>query len=212
MTIKIIIDDFRISDIFDIEEPVPERELANALQERSFKVTHDRVITHPPIRAIILNIATKNNVNVIYQKESIPSYIGVAGRDKKEVIKQFELLNSILTNIDPTIQGRYIDIEMVISAKVFGNDLPYNTIGSLCSIDASRFDNLFQTPMKPFYITFESKESLPYYSLTLAPLARSPRYYYVQLVNRNKELAKVVEFSEQTEDIINGAIALLEQK
>lgn len=75
-------DDFRISHVFDIEEPVPERDLSQALQNKGYKIISDRVINHPPIRAVILNMATKNNVNITYQKESIPSYIGALVKTK----------------------------------------------------------------------------------------------------------------------------------
>jgi len=212
--IKIIIDDFRISHIFDIEEPIPENELANTLQSRGYKVINDRVIMHPPIRAVMLNMAQKNNVNIIYQKETIPSYIGTSGRDQREVLKQFDILNSILTELDPTLHGRHTSTEMVMSAKVWGKFLPSQTLPSLAAKDTSKFSKLFEHPVKTTSITMVGSDSKSesHYSISFSPLYRSKRYYYVQLVNRDKDLKKVLEFADKGQEVISDAISILEQE
>jgi len=211
--IKIVIDDFRISHIFDIEEPIPEHELAAELTKRGYKVINDRVITHPPIRAVLLNLATINHVNISYQKESIPSYIGTSGKDKREVLKQFDILSSILMNIDPTVPSRYTAIEAVLSAKVFGKELPANSLPKFGAKDVSKFNSLFDRPFTTRSFTFHSadKTSESFYSLFFAPLNRSPRYYYVQLVIRDKDLKKVQNLSDKGEETIKDAIGLLEE-
>lgn len=210
--IKVIVDDFRISHIFDIEEPVVEKDLIQALEKHQYKVINDRVISHPPIRAVILNIATKNNVNITYQKESIPSYIGAAGKDMREVLNQFDILNNLLTQIDATLQGRHTSTEMILAAKVFGDTLPNDTIPIIASNDAPKFTKIFDEPLKTESITMSSKNinSESYNSIHIAPLYRSPRYYYVRLVHREKELNKVVDFSKRAEQIIKDTISLME--
>jgi len=211
---KVIIDDFRMSHLFDIEEPIPEKDLVESLQKHGYNVINDRVISHPPIRAVILNIATKNNVNITYQKESIPSYIGAAGKDMKEVLKQFDILNNILTQIDPTLHGRHTSTEMIAIAKVFGDSFPTETLPLIASNDASKFTKLFNEPLKTESITMSSRNvtSETFNSLHIAPLYRSLRYYFVQLVHREKELSKVVEFSKQTEQIIKDSVTILESE
>lgn len=210
--IKIIVDDFRISHVFDIEEPIPERDLSQALQNHGYKIISDRVINHPPIRAVILNMATKNNVNVTYQKESIPSYIGVTGKDKREVLNQFDILNNILIQLDPTINGRQTSTEMLMAAKVFGKSIPTETLANTATSDASKFNKVFGVPMKTSTISYShaDKTSEAYTSVTFAPLYRSPRYYWVQLVHRNKDLTNVTKFANNGEQFIKEAISILE--
>lgn len=209
---KVMIDDFRISHIFDIEEPISEKDLVESLQKHNYKVINDRIISHPPIRAVILNIATKNSVNISYQKESIPSYIGAGGKDMKEVLNQFDVLNNLLTQLDPTLHGRHASTEMVLAVKVFGDSVPTDTIPTLARSDTSKFTKIFNEPLKTESITMSSKNvtSESFNSIHIAPLYRSPRYYYVQLVHREKDLTKVVEFSKRAEQIIKDAITALE--
>jgi hypothetical protein len=210
---KVIVDDFRISHIFDIEDPVPERTLTEALQRHQYKVINDRVISHPPIRAVILNLATKNNVNIVYQKESIPAYIGTAGRDMHEVFNQFDILNNILSQIDPTLHGRHVSTEMILSTKVFGDLLPNDTITKLAKSDNQKFSKLFGKPLQTLNITMQDDDrtSESYNSIHIAPLYRSPRYYFVQLVHRSKDLSEVVSFAKKGEQVIKDAVSILEQ-
>lgn len=212
--IKVVIDDFRISHIFDIEEPIPEHELAAKLTQRGYKVINDRVITHPPIRAVLLNLATIKHVTVTYQKESIPSYIGTAGKDKREVLKQFDNLTSIIMEVDPSVSGRYTSIESVLSTKVFGRTLPVKSLLKFGAKDVSKFNKLLDRPLttRSFVLNSSDKNSESYYSLSFSPLNRSPRYYYVQLVIRDKELKKVQDFSNKGEEIIKDAIESLEEE
>lgn len=211
--IKVIIDDFRISHIFDIEDPIPEKNLTEELQSRQFRIVNDRIISHPPIRAIILTLATKNNVNVIYQKESIPSFIGTSGKDMREVLNQFDVLNNILTKIDATLHGRHTSTEMILQAKVFGEFIPSEIIPKVITTGDSRFNKIFGDPLTTQSITMhtDARKSESYDSIHIAPLARSPRYYFVQLVHRDKDLTKVVEFAKQGEQLIKEAITLLEE-
>ena len=210
--IKIIVDDFRISHVFDIEEPVPEQELSEALQKHGYKIISDRVINHPPIRAIILNMATKNNVNITYQKESIPSTLGTTGKDKREVLNQFDILNNILTQLDPTLHGRQTSTEMIMAVKVFGKSIPEETLKTIATSDASRFDKVFGRPMKTSTISYShaDENSELFTSITFAPLYRSPRYYWVQLVHRDEDLTNVTKFANNSEQFIKEAISILE--
>src|SRR6266511_2103530 len=142
MDVKVILDEFRISHIFDIEEPIPEGPLVAGLEKRGYAIIRERVISHPPIRAILLNIASKNNVKVTYQKETIPTYVGVAGKVRTEVLKQFDTLDNVLTEIDPTLHTRQTSTESIFSAKVFGRSSPSETISSFATESVSKFDKL----------------------------------------------------------------------
>ena len=214
--IKVTIDDFRISHLFDIDEPVPENILTDILSARHYKIVNQRVIDHPPIRATIINLAAINHVNIMYQKDSIPSYIGVSGKDKREVLKQFDTLSSILTEVDPTVQQRYTMIEVVLIAKVWGRDLPEKSIPKFAFKDSSLFNKIFgeELPMKMWSFVlqnYNAKEVDVGYSIIFSPLLRSRRYYYVQLVCRTKDMLKAEEFAKNGEQIIKDAVSILEQ-
>lgn len=103
---KVILDDFRISYIFDVEEPIAEDGLSRILEERGFKVIKQRYIVAPPIRAVLWNLATLRNTSILYQKESIPSFVGASGKDKRQVLETFGILQNVLVNIDPSILQR----------------------------------------------------------------------------------------------------------
>jgi len=131
----------------------------------------------------------------------------------QEVLNQFDILNGILSDIDPTLHGRHLSTEMVMTAKVWGEQYPDASITELGRSDIAKFDKIFGREMKTgsFTISNLDQVSESYYSLTLAPLNRSPRYYYVQLVNREKELTKVLGFSTKGKEIIKNAVVLLEE-
>lgn len=213
--IKVTIDDFRISHLFDIEEPIPEPSLVKILSDRGYRTINQRVFDHPPIHATLLSLAAKNHVTILYQKDAIPSYIGAAGRDKREVLKQFDDLSSILTEVDPTVQQRYTSIEAVLTTKVFGRKLPSVSLPTFASKDASAFNKLFgEQPMETRSFTLHNhnaRESGISYSLTFSALNRSPRYYFIQLVCRAKDMSKAEEFSRKGEQIIKDAVSMLEE-
>lgn len=114
--------------------------------------------------------------------------------------------------LDPTIQGRQTSTEMVMAVKVWGKSLPEETISNIATNDASKFNKVFGIPMKTTTISYghADKTSESSTSITFAPLYRSPRYYWVQLVHRDKDLTNVTKFANNGEQFIKEAISILE--
>jgi hypothetical protein len=210
---KVILDDFRVSYVFDVEDPIPEDDLTKALEERGFKVNKQRIITAPPIRAVLLNLATYKHTSVMYQKEGIPSFIGAAGKDKRQVLDTFDILQNILVNLDPTCLRRSSTIEMVSTTKVFGEKLPEEVIAMLASSKVPKFEPIFGSKMRMVTTSFASpiEPDKPEWFVRIEPLFRSPRYYFVQLVYRDHRLANVLDISQKGEDIIRDVVDALER-
>ncbi len=210
--VKIILDDFRLSYLFDIEDPIPESRLANELESQDFKVVRQRYIVAPPLRAVLLNMASHRGTSVIYQKETIPAFIGVAGKDVLEVKKSFDKLQHVLGRIDSTILDRSTGVEMVTTTKVFSRKLPEETIPSLASRKIDLFQNLIGGTPKLFTAQVASEAEDKRWFVRIEPLLRSPKYYFITLTYQDSkpDMAKVIDLADRSEKMIEQIIDIVE--
>lgn len=210
--LKIILDDFRLSYLFDIEDPVPENRLASELESRDFKVAKQRYIVAPPLKAVLLNLATYKGTSVMYQKDSIPSFIGVAGKDIVGVKDCFDTLREILNQIDSTVLIRSNGIEMVTTTKVFSRSIPSEVIPSLGSKKIEQLREVVGGNPAINNVEIVSKDGDKTWLITIAPLLRSPKYFWLRLTYQDlkPDMARVLDLAEQSENMIEKIIGTIE--
>lgn len=212
---KFTVDDFRIAYVFDIEEPIPEDKLSKGLEERGFSVQKNRYISSPnlPIRITILNIANKGKISVMYQKDSIPSFLGISGKDTNEVLKQFEVLENLLQYTDPFILQQKKSIEAVVTAKLWSDKIPANEIPKMGGGVVKTFGSALGANMRLIsgVIAPESNKEDEGWWLRIEQLAGNPKYYFIQYVRRGLDKKQILSDSYASGEFIVNVIDLLEK-
>ena len=179
------------------------------LIHKKYKINKDRVITRPPLQAIILNFARKGEVDIIYEKERIPTFLGVVGKKKELVTQEFENLKFILDDIDSLLIAQATDIEIVVTFNVFDKHVkPDTSLASFASPQIKEFSKKFQTDYILDNFTLRSKDG-DRTTIHMAPLYRDRRFFYMQLVLRSKSLEKIFKFIDMQETYINDILETL---
>lgn len=207
---KINVEETRISFLFNIQTPVDDATLEHALISKKYKVNKDRVITRPPLQAVILNFARKGDVDIIYEKEKIPTFLGVVGKNSEIVVREFESLKLILDGIDRLLVDQATGIEAVITSNIFDRHVkPDTNLVNFASSQTEEFSAKFQKKYFMDNFTLRSKDGDDVTTIHIAPLYRDIRFFYMQLVLRSDSLEKIFEFVSEQETYINSVLEIL---
>ena len=206
---KINLEEIRISFLFNIRNPVDDNALEHRLIQQKYKINKDRVITRPPLQAIILNFARKGGVDIIYEKERIPTFLGVVGKNKDLVTQEFENLKFILEGIDSLLIDQSAGIEAVITFNVFDKHMrPDTSLADFASPQIKKFGEKFQTDYIMDSFTLRSKNG-DRTTIHMAPLYRDDRFFYMQMFLRSESLEKIFKFIDMQETYINYILEIL---
>ena len=196
--------------MYNIKNPVDDQALEVRLINKKYKINKDRVITRPPLQAIILNFARKGGVDIIYEKNNIPTFLGVVGKDKELVIREFENLKFILEDIDKLLVEQAADIETVITFNVFDKRVkPDASLVHFASPQIKTFSEKFTADYVMDNFTLRSKDGHEPTTIHVAPLYRDKRFFYMQMFLRSQRLESVFEFVEAQETYINNILQFL---
>ena len=207
---KINLEEIRISFLFNIKNPVDDHALELSLIDKKYKINKDRVITRPPLQAVILNFARKGGVDIIYEKNQLPTFLGVVGKNKELVIQEFENLKFILEDIDNLLVEQAASIETVITFNVFDKYAkPDTSLAHFASPQIKILSEKFTADYVMDNFTLRSKDGHEPMTIHVAPLYRDKRFFYMQLFLRSKRLESVFKFAEEQETYINNILGFL---
>ena len=196
--------------MFNIKNPVDDHALELRLIDKKYKINKDRVITRPPLQAVILNFARKGGVDIIYEKNQLPTFLGVVGKNKELVIREFENLKFILEGIDNLLVEQAESIETVITFNVFDKYAkPDVSLAHFASPQIKMLSEKFTVDYVMDNFTLRSKDDHESMTIHVAPLYRDKRFFYMQLFLRSKRLESVFEFVEEQETYINNILEFL---
>ena len=207
--LKITLDECRISYLFKTENPIDEERLEQELIAIKYKVNKDRVITRPPLQAVILNFARKANIDIMYEKQKTPTFVGVLGKNYKNVITEFESLKHILEKMDNFILQETTGLQTVLSCRVFGGPKPDDVLPNFATTLTKKFNEKFTKNFLMDNFTLKSNSSEENTSIHVAPLYRDRRYFYMQLVLNSSSLEETIGFVEGHEKYINDIMDVL---
>ena len=212
MQSRINLEEIRISYLFNIQNPITESDLEFRLIDKKYKINKDRVITRPPLQATILNFARKGNVDVIYEKEKPPTFIGIVGKNKDSVIQEFETLKFILEDIDPLLLEESTGIETVITFKVFDKHIKPNPyLMNFASSEVKKFNDKLSRKYTIDNLTLRSTYDDESTTIHISPLYRDPRFFYIQTFLRSTNLEKIFQFIEEQETYITNILQMLSE-
>ena len=209
LKLKVQLDECRISYLFKTENPIDEEKLEFRLIDKKYKINKDRIITRPPLQAVILNFARKGGIDIIYEKSNIPTFIGVMGKNHNNVVTEFEHIKHILEDIDEFILEESTGLETVLSCKVFGDPKPNLLLPLFAKDHIKKFDNKFGKNFVMDNFTLKHKNSKTLISIHIAPLYRDIRYFYIQLVLKDDSLEHVFDFVENHETYITDVMEIM---
>lgn len=207
--LKIHIEECRISYLFKIENPVDEESLEHKLIEKKYKINKERIITRPPLQAVILNFARKANIDVLYEKRNIPTFVGVAGKNHNNVVTAFEELKHILESMDAFILEESSEIQAVITCRIFGQSRPENVFPHFATSEIKKFDDKLSKQFMMENFTIKSKTESDVTSIHIAPLYKDERYFYMQLALTSPSLENIFNFVEKHEKYISDIIGIV---
>ena len=196
--------------MFNIKNPVDDSDLEHKLITKKYKINKDRVITRPPLQAVILNFARKGNVDIIYEKDKIPTFLGVVGKNKDLVMQEFENLQFILKEIDSLLIDQAKGVEAVITVNIFDKHVKPDV--HLTRFALPQINNLSEKFTANFVMdnfTLRSKNDHHLTTVHIAPLYRDRRYFYMQLHVRTDNPEEVFRFVEKQETYIKYILAFL---
>lgn len=207
---RINIEEVRISFLFTIQTPVDDLVLEHKLIDKKYKVNKDRVIARPPLRATILTFARKGGVDIVYEKDKIPTFLGVVGKKKEDVIRECDGLKIMLDDIDRLLVDQALGIEAVITSTIFDKHVkPETSLENFASSQIKEFSEMFQAEYVMDNFTLRAKDDDGNTTIHIAPLYRDPRYFYIQLMLRSHDLEKVFKFVEEQETYINNVLGII---
>ena len=210
---KIKLDSATLSYIFSIKDPVSEEGLEFRLKNKHYKINKERVISRPPLQAVILNFARKTDTNIIYEKEKLPTYLGVKSNKICSVIDEFEMLTGVLRDIDPSILDQSTFMEAVITARVFLDKKKHNDYAkNLAKDDMIRFNKCFNQNfiLDNFRIVSNnSDEHSDRYTIQMAPYYQDPRYTFVGITLQTKNRETALEYLNKYDEYLDNAIKVM---
>lgn len=212
---KILIDDFRVSDVFAISDPFIEEDLKAALKTKGFDIDlGPKIISTTPIRAIRSDIAKKGDISILYDNET--SFIGVVGKSFRQVTDQFEVLEGVLSELDPIMLSNKKYTELWLRSHIWTKKDPQKTIPEfLKDTKYDAFSAILGRKIRPFTIRVATEDQTimdnpNWFDLRIEPLIRNPRYYRLDIVYRNNDKAVISKTIDNIEKIIHKVIATVE--
>lgn len=209
---KITLEEIRISYLFNIGSPVDDKDLEAQLIKQKYKINTTRQITRPPLQATILTFARKGDVDIIYAKDNLPTFLGVLGKRANTVVDEFEKLTFMLNEIDGLLTDQSVGIEAVLTLNVFDKHVkPDTSLAYFASPQVKKFSEQFQTDYVMDNFTLRSKHGEDNTTIHIAPLYRDRRFFYMQLLLRSNSTEKIFEFVEGQEKYIRNALSVLSE-
>lgn len=209
---QIKLDECRLSILFNTPNPINEENLEFKLINRNYKINKERVITRPPLQAVILNYARKNAIDIVYENEKRPTFIGVVGKKPDDIMVEFELLKNDLENIDFAALELNIGYEAIIWSRPYrSGQNAKDILKKFAKNDIKKFSKKFSKNfvMDNFTIKYMDDNN-SFISFHIAPYYVEPRSFYMQLAIRSLNLEDTFEFLEKYDKYISDLLDLLD--
>lgn len=192
----------RLSYIFEILNPFHEETLLEKLANQKYRIAKDRIFRQGPIEAVILQIAGKDGVTVVYDPAVTPSYIGIESTDYAKTLKYFHELKDILDSIEPGKVNEAV-IEGNVVFHVHSRKNPRKIIKKFGKTLSDKMDQVVPG-LSPQLMecTFSEKKDSEKLTIHLAPYYQTQNYYYIIFSYTHEKEEKVVEILKSSKDII----------
>ena len=206
------LEEIRISYVFSITNPISDDlGLEHRLISKKYKINSERIITRPPLQAVILNLARKNNVHILYEKEKIPSFIGTSGNKKNVIVDAFEELTGLLKDMDEMIVKQKKHIEAVMTYNIMHDQInPKQHLFNFAKSQVNKISDTGDYNMENF--TLKSKKNGDDVSIHIAPLYRDTRYFYVQSLMWSNNIENIFKFVDEQETHITQILSKLDNE
>ena len=192
----------RLSYIFEIPNPFHEETLLEKLANQKYRIAKDRIFRQGPIEAVLLQIAGKDGVTVVYDPAVTPSYIGIESTDYAKTLKYFHELKDILDSIEPGKVNEAV-IEGNAVFHVFSRKNPRKIIKKFGKSLSDKMDQIIPG-LSPqlMQCTFSEKKDSEKLTIHLAPYYQTQNYYYILFSYTHEKEEKVNEILKRSKDII----------
>lgn len=199
---KVTIKHARLSYIFEIASPFHEETLLEKLANKNYRIAKDRIFRQGPIEAVLLQIAGKDGVTVVYDPAANPSYIGVESNDYAKTLKYFHELKEILDSIEMGKVDEAV-IEGNVVFHVYSKKNPRKIIKKFGRSLSDKMDQIVPG-LSPqlMQCTFSGRKDSEKLTIHLAPYYQTQNYYYILFSYRHEKEENVNEILKRSKDII----------
>ena len=206
---KIIIEDVMLNHTFTIQNPVDEKELEFRLQTDNYRINKERLISRPPLEVTVLNFARKNDINILYEQKTLPTYIGVRHKKPDVALREFEKLRGYLHAIDPSILDQTSGIECTLTLKCFLNGKKYTDFSEIFKgVNMNVFSKIDPTfRLETLRIQTKKKNANDdIHAISLAPYYVDQRYIYIQTRFITNDLERTTIYLNSHETYIKQVV------
>jgi len=220
--IRLSIQEIRLSFMFKNIEPIPEDILLEWLVEKNFEI-----ITEIPKKIGTItfgiervNIARRGDCQVLYDPHV--GSLGIAGNRPAEVLKEFEVIESMLKEKGFDLSTDIKSIELVFHGRAFVRDRfkPLEKICKFIGIDKfSKFNEVMGEEVAPFDIRFYPKREMKtsenlrhisrWFDVHIHPLVENPNYCAIHVVFRDTNITNIKAFTETIRDKILQILTII---
>lgn len=206
-TVKI--EDVMLIHTFSIKDPVNEDELGFKLTTDNYKINKERLISRPPLEVNVLNFARKNDIHILYDQKSIPSYIGVKHKKPDVALLEFEKLGGYLHEIDPSILDQVTNTNCTVTSKCFLDGKKYADFSELFKgVDMTVFSKInpnFRLDTLKIQ-TKKSNSDDDICAVSISPYYTDQRYIFLQTRIITHELTKIAIYLNSHETYIKQVV------
>ena len=202
MTGKATLVHTRLLYTFEIQNPFQEEMLTEELVKHKYQVLKNRLFRQGPIEALLLQIAIKDGVSVVYAPYENRSYVGVEAREYSKTRKYFHELKDILEIVTP---GRIkeADVDGSVVYHVHTRNNPRSVIKKIGASLSKQLDGLIPGIMpKLDQCNFNGFIDGKVFTFNIAPLYSTQNYYYMRFSYRHELEENVEEILKNSKDII----------
>ncbi|MFQ5885363.1 MAG: hypothetical protein ACE5IO_09720 [Thermoplasmata archaeon] len=149
-------------------------------------------------------------------------FLSLESRDLSETAQGFATLIDIARELlSDTFEEEIRWGELNFAARVSSETLPLEVLSGSSTKVHEELSKLFEEPLSPFSIAAYSSpgedlkrplnEVPNWFDMRIEPLIANPRYYFVRIVYRKQDLARISGFLQGLEDRLGNVIQLLEE-
>jgi len=193
-----------LSYLFSRQNPIDISDLEFALKTKNYNIIKERNFTKSIITIKILDIARKNNVHVIYNESTIPTYLGVRSKFTQDTADAFETLTGVMREMDETIIDEAIGVELVIDADVFLDNKFAKHMMNLSPNFITNFNKQMDGDYMLSNMTLSSNpfeaDIDPAINFQITPYHSDQRYAHIQIGFRTKESQLALDYLNECED------------
>lgn len=192
----------RLLFTFEIQNPFQEEMLIEELTNHHYHVSNNRVFRQGPIEAMLLQIAMKDGVSVVYAPYEYRSYVGVEAREYSKTRKYFHELKEILEIVAPG-KIKEADIDGSVVYHVHTRNNPRTVIEKIGKPLSTYVNGLIPNmTSKLDQCTFNGLIDGYPFKFNIAPLYSTQTYYYMRFSYRHELEENVEKILKTSKDII----------